>query len=368
MFPPKNIRIRKAILDLDGYETPRRGGCIAKLDANENPYGPSPRVYDILINSLKDIWRYPSKEDYERLEESIASKLGLDDARCVMLGSGSDELIDLTIKLLIDPGDVVITINPSFSMYKVYTGIAGGCIAEYTMTEDYVFNIEAFLGMLDRLKDRVRLIAICNPNNPTGGYIERRDIARILEYGIPVLVDEAYIEFARFETVVGMLKDYENLIVLRTFSKAYGLAGLRIGYMVTSRWMADNMRKIRSPYSVNLLAVKAAEIAIQDDEHLRRVVEAIILERGRLFDRLSNVPSLKLFPSEANFILIDGTKLGFNPEEFKSLLIERGVSVRVWSKLGMRRGCLFRVTIGRPEENDLFLNALLDIASGRWDR
>ncbi|MCS7113072.1 MAG: histidinol-phosphate transaminase [Nitrososphaerota archaeon] len=366
MFPLENIRIRKAILNMHGYETPRESKSVVKLDANENPYGPSPRVYEALIHSLKDLWRYPSREEYEKLEESIACKLGLDGDGCVVLGSGSDELIDLTIKLFIDPGNAILTVNPSFSMYKVYASIAGGHILEYTMTEDYVFDVEAFLSMLDMFRERIRLIALCNPNNPTGGCIEEKDIAKILGYGIPVLIDEAYIEFSRDKTAISMLKDYENLIVLRTFSKAYGLAGLRIGYAIASRWISDNLRKVRSPYSVNLLAVKAAEAAIQDDDHLRRVVEAIILERDKLFGRLSNISGLKPFPSKANFILVDGTKLGFNPEEFKSLLIQRGVSVRVWSKLGMRKGCLFRVSIGRPSDNDLFLNALMDIASGGW--
>ncbi|MEM2739552.1 MAG: histidinol-phosphate transaminase [Candidatus Bathyarchaeia archaeon] len=365
MFPLENVRIRKAILNMDAYETPRESKGVVKLDANENPYGPSPRVYEALMHNLKDLWRYPSREEYGKLEELIACKLGLDDAGCVVLGSGSDELIDLTIKLFMDPGDAILTVNPSFSMYKVYASIAGGHIVEYTMTEDYVFDIEAFLDVLDMFRDRIRLIALCNPNNPTGGCIEGEDIAKILGYGIPVLIDEAYIEFSRIGTTIAMLKDYENLIVLRTFSKAYGLAGLRIGYAVASRWISDNLRKVRSPYSVNLLAVKAAEAAIRDDDHLRRVVEAIILERSRLFDRLSNISNLKPFPSKTNFILVDGTKLGLNPEEFKSLLLQKGVSVRVWSKLGMRTGCLFRVSVGRPNENDLFLNALMGIASGR---
>lgn len=365
MFPLKNIGIRKAILNMDGYEAPREDRDIVRLDANENPYGPSPKVYEVLIRSLKDLWRYPSREEYGKLEELIAYKLGLDDARCIVLGSGSDELIDLTVKLFIDPGDIILTVNPSFSMYKVYACIAGGRIVEYTMTEDYIFDTEVFLSVLDTFRERIRLIALCNPNNPTGGCIDEKDIAKIVEYGIPVLVDEAYIEFSGIGTAIGMLKDYENLIVLRTFSKAYGLAGLRIGYAVTSRWISDNLRKVKSPYNVNLLAVKAAEAAIQDDDHLRRVVETIVSERGRLFDKLSSIPGLKPFPSKANFILVDGTKLGFDCKKFKSLLVERGVSVRVWSKLGMRVGCLFRVSVGRPSENDLFIKALMDIASSR---
>ncbi|MEM1558751.1 MAG: histidinol-phosphate transaminase [Candidatus Bathyarchaeia archaeon] len=365
MFPLENTRIRKTILTMDPYEAPMEmEGIVAKLDANENPYGPSPRVYEALTCSLKDIWKYPSVREYEKLEESIASKLKLDDPRCVVLGSGSDELIDVVFKLFVNQGSSILTVDPSFSMYRVYTHIAGGRLVEYTMSEDYVFDIDIFLGIIDMLKDNICLIALCNPNNPTGGYIGRSDLARILEYGIPVLVDEAYIEFSGLESAVGMLRDYENIVVLRTFSKAYGLAGLRIGYAVTSRWISNNMRKVRSPYSINLLALKAASVAIEDDEHLRMVVEAITLERERVFRKLSGITSLKPFPSRANFILVDGSCLGLKPDEFKSALMKRGVSVRIWSKLGMRMGCIFRVTIGRPNDNDLFLDAIVDLGGG----
>lgn len=366
MFPLENIRIRKTILTMDPYEAPMETeGIIAKLDANENPYGPSPRVYEALACNLKDIWKYPSRREYEKLEESIASKLKLDDPRCVVLGSGSDELIDLVFKLFIDQASNILTVDPSFSMYRVYTHIAGGHLVEYMMSEDYVFDIDGFLGILDMLKDNIRLIALCNPNNPTGGYIGRGDLVRILEYGIPVLVDEAYIEFSGLESAVDMLRDYENIIILRTFSKAYGLAGLRIGYAVTSRWISDNMRKVRPPYSINLLALKAASAAIEDDDHLRMVVETIKLERERVFRKLSDITSLKPFPSRANFILVDGSCLGLKPDEFKSALMKRGVSVRIWSKLGVRRGCIFRVTIGRPSDNDLFLDAMVDLGGGK---
>lgn len=356
------MKVKATVEALEPYVVPGRlQEGVVKLDANENPYGPSPKVYEALRNSLRLLYRYPSRDDYEELRRTIASKLGLNSFESVVLGSGSDELIDLTVKAFLEQGETAVTVNPTFPMYRFYVKLAGGVVEERPMTEDFRFDVD---GILEALEDgKVKLIMICNPNNPTGTYMDREALHPILETGVLTVVDEAYIEFSRGRSTVDLVDEYENLIVLRTFSKAYGLAGLRIGYAVAVKKVAQILDKVRSPYNVNVLAVKAASAALEDEDYLRRVCRRIVEERRRLYDSLSGIPHLKPFPSEANFILVDATGLGLEAGELRRKLLSKGVSVKTWSKLGLRRGCLFRVTVGRPDENRVFLDAISGLSS-----
>ncbi len=323
---------------------------IIKLDANENPYGCSPRVSRALA-TYPDFNIYPD-DGQTRLRKLLEGYAGVG-AEHIVAGSGSNQLIDLVARLFINRGDEVINCVPTFGIYRFSTELCGGTVVEVSREENFAIDVAAVKAAISK---KTKLIFLANPNNPTGTIIPNQDILEILDTGLPVLVDEAYYEFSR-QTVAPQVGKYENLMVLRTFSKWAGLAGLRVGYGLFPPKIADFLLRIKIPYNVNVAALVAVEESLKDIDYLMGTVKAIIAERGRLFEKLKKIKWLKPFPSQANFILCSVLK--GEAKELRQKLQEKGILVRYFEEPRLRN--FIRISVGKPEHTDALMKALKEI-------
>ena len=323
---------------------------IIKLDANENPYGCSPRVVEALAK-YPYFNIYPDNGQAE-LREMLAGYTGVGAERIVASG-GSNQLIDLLVRLLVGPDDEVINCVPTFDIYRFSTEIVGGRVIDVPRDESFAVNVD---GIKAAVSPKTRLICLANPNSPTGNITDQRDILTILDTGLPTLIDEAYYEFSG-ETVLPLTSRYQNLVVLRTFSKWAGLAGLRVGYGIFPPGIARYLMAIKMPYNVNVAAHLAVRESLRDIDYLRDRVKDIIAERERLFAELMKIDFLKPFPSQANFILcsiIKGTARELHQE-----LQSRGILVRYFDK-PLVQNCI-RISVGKPEHTDALIKALREL-------
>ena len=323
---------------------------IIKLDANENPYGCSPRVQKALAKFGK-YHIYPD-DGQERLRKMLAEYTGVNPDR-IVAGNGSNQLIDLLVRLLVSKGDEVINLTPTFGIYSFSTRLCGGTILDLPREADFSFDANKVKAAIT---PRTKLIFIANPNNPTGNLTPRWDIESLLDTGVPVLVDEAYYEFSR-QTVLPLIGKYDNLVVLRTFSKWAGLAGLRVGYGFFPPEIAAFILRIKVPYNVNVAALVAVEESLKDTDYLMASVHKIVAERARLFAALKRITWLKPHPSKANFILCD--VLEGDAKTLHNRLQAKGVLVRYFDQPRIKN-CI-RVSVGRPEHTDALLKALREI-------
>ncbi|MFH1650628.1 MAG: histidinol-phosphate transaminase [Chloroflexota bacterium] len=320
---------------------------IIKLDANENPYGCSPRARLALAEYGN--WHIYPDAAQTRLRGQLAEYTGTSPER-IVAATGSGELLDDILVLLLGPGDEVINCPPTFDLYRLRTIINGGKLVNIERDADFNVDVPTVRAAVS---EKTKLIVLSNPNNPTGNATPEKDIIALAETGVPLLVDEAYIEFTG-ESVVPLTAAYPNIMVLRTFSKWAGLAGLRIGYGIFPAAIAAYLLKIKLPYNVNVAALVAAEASLQDAAFLMDKVKDIIAERARLFRELGKVPWLKAYPSRANFIYCRLTR--GKADRLYRRLQEQGILVRYFDQPLLQNG--FRVSVGRPEENDIFLKTL----------
>ncbi len=325
-------------------------GGIIKLDANENPYGCSPRVSRALA-SYQHFNIYPD-DGQTKLRKLLEGYSGVK-AEHIVAGNGSNQLIDLILRLFLRKGDEVINCVPTFGIYRFSTILCGGTLIEVPRDNNFVVDIGAVKAAITK---KTKVIFIANPNNPSGNMTPRKDILRILDTGLPVVIDEAYYEFSR-QTVVPLLDEYENLVVLRTFSKWTGLAGLRVGYGLFPPKIADYLLRIKIPYNVNVAALVAVEESLRDIDYLMRTVQAIIDERERLFQELQKVSWIKPLPSQANFIFCSLHK--GEAKELKLKLQNRGILVRYFEEPRLRN-CI-RISVGKPEHTDALIKTLKEI-------
>jgi len=323
---------------------------IIKLDANENPYGCSPRVNQALA-SYPDINIYPDAGQTE-LRKLLQGYTGIGTENIVASG-GSDQLIDLVLRLFVAPGDEVINCIPTFAMFGFSTGMCNGKLVEVPRDENFAVNATAVKAAITK---KTKVIILANPNNPTGTVIPQPDILEIADTGLPVLVDEAYYEFSG-ETVAPLVSQYENLMVLRTFSKWAGLAGLRIGYGIFPLEIANYLLKIKPPYNVNAAALVAVQESLKDIDFLMSRVKAIVAERERLFTELARLEFLKPFPSRANFILC--SVLNGRASQLQQKLRNKGILVRYFDTPRLRN--FIRISVGKPEHTDVLITALQKI-------
>ncbi len=342
--------IRPDLLDLPGYEPvqpledlARAAGLaptdLLKLDANENPFGPLPVVPEMLAR-LPGYERYPDPVQ-GRLRQAIADYVEVPSDR-IVAGAGSDELIDLCFRCLVSPGQSIISCPPTFGMYRFSAGLAGIPIVEVARREDWRVDAEAVQAAIT---PATALIVLASPNNPTGNALDKTELAALLATGVPLLVDEAYAEFAG-RSLVNELRRHPQLILLRTFSKWAGLAGLRVGFGIFPEPVARLLLKAKPPYNVNVAGEVAVIASLQRravlDERVRKIVET----RAILMERLRALPWLEPYPSDANFVLCrvrdgDGRVL-------KEALAKRGVFVRYFD-LPQLRDCV-RLSIPRPDQ------------------
>ena len=329
-------------------EVPVEG--IIKLDANENPYGCSPRVNQALA-SYPYFSVYPDSGQTE-LRKLLAGYVGVAPER-IVASNGSNQLIDLIIRLFVGPGEEVINCVPTFDVYRFSTEIGGGTLVEVPRDENFAVNVKAVKAVISK---KTKILFLANPNSPTGNITPQKDILELVETGLPVVVDEAYYEFSG-ETVVPLVSQYTNLMVLRTFSKWAGLAGLRIGYGIFPSQIADYLITIKIPYNVNVAAIVAVRESLKDIDYLISRVKAIIAERERLFEQLKKLKWLKPYPSSANFILC--AVLNGRAGELKQQLQNKGILVRYFDTPLLRN--YIRISVGKPEHTDALIRALKEI-------
>lgn len=343
MFNLQNI-LRKNIKELVPYSSARdefKGEASVFLDANENAYGsPLSESYN----------RYPDPLQF-KVKKRLSEIKGVSPQN-IFLGNGSDEAIDILFRAFCNPGtDNVITVPPTYGMYEVSANINDVDIRKIKLTAEYQLNMEAIAGAID---EHTKIIFICSPNNPTGNSINRDDIETILaNFNGLVVIDEAYINYSRQKTFIQELTEYSNLVVLQTLSKAWGLAGLRVGMAFASEEIIEVFNKVKPPYNINAASQELALEALQNVEQVNSWIKETIAEREKLKSELSTLPSiLTIYPSDANFILVKTD----NPKEIYQFMVNKGIIVRDRSKVELCEGCL-RITIGTPKENKLLIEA-----------
>ena len=360
--------VRRAIADIKEYFGPddpehlaKRLGrpveSIIKLDANENPYGASPLVQEML-STFTGYSIYPDS-DQRSARAALAEYAGVP-AESLILGNGADELIDLLMRAYLDPGDELIDFPPSFAMYAFNAQLQDARVVSVPRDEQFGIDVDAALAAIT---PRTKLILLTSPNNPTGTVIPTADVRRILDTGYLVVLDEAYFEFADadgqgFETMIGEVASYPNLVVLRTFSKWAGLAGLRIGYGVFPSEVSEHLWKLKPPFNVNVAALVAMRASLEDKEHLLGTVKQIVAERDRLLVGLPKTRLLRPYPTRSNFILSEIN--GMDGRTLTDRLADEGILVRYYNTPRLR-SCV-RISVGRPEQNDILLATLTRIA------
>ncbi|GAB4267730.1 MAG: histidinol-phosphate transaminase [Candidatus Promineifilaceae bacterium] len=355
----------------------REPADIVKLDANENPYGPSPKALTALASSPY-VNIYPDPES-NQLREALSGFTGVPKER-LLAGAGADELIDLVLRVVLSPGDVVVDCPPSFGMYPFSTAVNAGRYLSIPRNDDFSLNVPAIEKAV--MQNEAKVLFLCSPNNPDGSVIDDDTLHRLLQLPVLVVLDEAYVEFAGEvnrrdaegaeenakrvsaslrASAVGHIKwvmAYENLAVLRTFSKLAGLAGLRVGYGAFPAWLLPQMWKIKQPYNVSVAASAAALAALDDRAWLAEKVALIVAERARLVWELGRFDWLRPYPSQSNFVLF--RVLGRDAGQLKRDLEQHGVLVRYFNKPGVDN-CI-RVSVGRPSDTDRLVDALTQLA------
>ncbi len=353
--------VRPELLELLGYEPIEPVDVLAeelglpadqivKLDGNENPYGPSPRVKEALADF--DLYHiYPDPEQ-RRVRRALADYLGVASEH-IVVGNGSDELLGIIACLFLSPGDAAVNCVPTFGMYDFVCQIGGARVVEVRRRDDFGLDLA---GVQEAVREGAKVVFIASPNNPSGNAASAAELEAVLATGALVVLDEAYVEFSD-GSFVGLVPQQDNLIVLRTFSKWAGLAGLRAGYGAFPKGIAELMLKVKMPYNMNVGAQVAVLASLEDREALQQRVRAIVRERRRLLEELATVPFLRAFPSEANFILCRAC--GVDAGELWQRLRQRGIFVRYFST-PLVKDCI-RITVGKPEHTDRLLAALREI-------
>jgi len=338
-----NKLLRKNILGMKPYSSARDEykdlqADMVFLDANENPF-------DTPLN------RYPDPQQ-TRLKESIASQKMVSTDQ-LLLGNGSDEVLDLIFRAFCEPNqDSILTTPPTYGMYDVLANLNAVDNILVPLSPNFQLEVDS---ILDAIKPQTKLLFICSPNNPSGNSVERKAIERLLKnFNGLVIIDEAYIDFTKDPSWTQVLEQYPNLIVTQTLSKAYGLAGIRLGICYASKEIIAVLNKIKPPYNINSLTQEAAIKAFENKDSVQAQIESILNERSNLINAFKSVPFIKkIYPSEANFILIKVDDANKRYEE----LIKNGIVVRNRSSQLHCENCL-RITVGTPSENTQLITLL----------
>jgi len=346
MFSINNI-LRENIKNLVPYSSARdeyQGEASVFLDANENAFGsPLEQQFN----------RYPDPLQYQ-VKKRLSEIKGVP-PRNIFLGNGSDEAIDILFRSFCNPGvDNVILVPPTYGMYQVSANINDVAVRNVPLTENFQLNLE---GIAEAIDNHTKLIFVCSPNNPTGNSMNRADVETLLaNFNGLVVVDEAYINFSRQKTFIQELTEYANLVVLQTLSKAWGLAGLRVGMAFASEEIIEVMNKVKPPYNINEASQQLALQALANIEQVNNWIKETLIQRDNLVLQLKDFDFvLDIYPSDANFILVKTT----NPKGIYNYLVEKGIIVRDRSKVDLCAGCL-RITVGTPQENNTLIQTLQD--------
>ncbi len=328
----------------------RKPTDLIKLDANENPYGASPLVAETLAKAPY-LHIYPDPESRD-LRDALADYTGMA-AEYLLAGSGADELIDLIMRLVVEPGDVIINCPPTFGMYVFDGDINGATMVNVYRRADFSINIAEIKSKIENQKSKI--LFVTSPNNPDGSLLSDADLKELLTLPTLVVLDEAYFEFSGLPSRITWVKEYQNLIVLRTFSKWAGLAGLRVGYGAFPLEIMAHLWKIKQPYNVNVAGQLAAQVSLADRAYLLGNVAKIMETRDKFFAALQKITWLEAYPSHSNFILCH-VKEGHQAVMVKQQLAQEGILVRYYNSPGLR-DCL-RFSIGTPEQMGQLIEGL----------
>jgi histidinol-phosphate aminotransferase len=361
---PEDIEkmIRPALLPIKPYEPveppdvlSRKIGIkekdLVKLDANENPYGCSPRVRAAL-SKYPYLNLYPDPE-HRMLRDALGKYTGFNPEN-LLAGSGSDELIELILRLFLEPGERVINCTPTFGMYSFCTAICAGEVVTVPRRADFNIDIASIESKID---SKTKVIFLASPNNPSGNMVETADILELLKNNIMVVIDEAYFEFSG-KTCADYVLKYPNLIVLRTFSKWAGLAGLRVGYGIFPTNIVSHLMKIKQPYNVNIAAQVAAIESLKDLPYLNKSINAIVEERARLLAALKKYKWLEVYDSESNFILCK--VLNGDAGSIHRKLRDKGIIIRYYNNPELKN--YIRISVGKPAQTARLIKAMDELA------
>ncbi|WP_427340139.1 histidinol-phosphate transaminase [Caloranaerobacter sp. DY30410] len=346
------LLVKKSILDLKPY-IPNDYEYKYKMDANESPFNLPDNVIKSIIKNLYNLKlnRYPDTNS-NALRREISKYIGVN-FKNIIVGNGSDEMINIIINTFADKNDVVVSHSPTFVMYRLISKIAGVEYIDVPTDEDFNVDIDA---LIQTANDReAKLIFLCSPNNPTGNLIRKEEIIKVVnETKSVVVVDEAYFEFGG-KTIVQEVKNFSRLIVLRTLSKAFGAAGIRTGYLVAGDKIIDRLNSVKLPYNLNTISQLIGIELLRNKSEILSRVRLVNEERDKLYDEMKKIDGIKVYPSSANFILfrVDNGKKVFEG------LLDKGVKVRFFS--GGRLENHLRVTVGTQEENKAFIDALKEV-------
>ncbi|WP_455383342.1 histidinol-phosphate transaminase [Salinispira pacifica] len=346
------MKVRPSVAAMQPYVPGELRPGAVKLASNENPFGPSPLAVETLRRDASSVHLYPDQHAH-RLREKLARIYSVDPDQ-ILVGNGSDELMAMLAGTYLQHGGTTVTAANTFSTYEFATLLYGGHIRTVPLL-DGRFDLEATLGAVD---DATDIVFICNPNNPTGTYVTHGELESFLSRvpdRVLVVVDEAYAEFATaadFPRSVELLHQFGHLVVLRTFSKIYGLAGLRVGYALGPAGVIRDVGRVKLPFNVSLLAQAAAASALDDNEFLARAVRNNNEGREYLESEMKRL-GLRCYPSQANFICMD---TGLDASALFRRIMELGVTIRPLTSFGLPAS--IRVTIGTPEQNRLFVKCL----------
>ncbi len=353
--------VREAILDIQPYvpgkpieEVKRELGLekVIKLASNENPLGPAPEVIAAMQEAVKEVNIYPDGYAF-KLRQRLSEELGVAEEQLIF-GNGSDELLAMLAQAFLTADDEVIMGGTTFSEYRFAGNLMGATITQVPLA-DYRHDLPA---MAESISEATKMVFVCNPNNPTGTIVTEEEVSQFLEQvpeDVLVVFDEAYYEYVtsdQYPETISYLDDYENVIILRTFSKAYGLAGLRIGYGIASPQIIDYLGRVKQPFNVDAVAQKAALAALEAKEHLTKTL-AYNNQGKEYFYQQFEEWGLEYLPTESNFIMVDVAR---NNEEVFAEMMEQGIIIRSLDSFGYESK--IRVTVGLPEENQACIQAL----------
>lgn len=352
---PLNMYVSEHI-DL-AWKKPR----LARMMSNENPIPPSTKVIRAIMKYAKIANRYPDQGTV--LRAKLAKMNDLPGAENVVLGNGSSEIFDMIYRTFLEPGDELIQQTPCFGIYKLRCNLLGGKLISVPMIykdKKLLFDAD---GVLKAVTDKTKIITIANPNNPSGNFMDADGFVRIAKTGIPLVVDEAYIEYAGLQkSQVKLTKQYRNVIITRTLSKAYGLAGLRLGYLLADKKVAMKIAATLLPWNVGTISMWTAVTALEDKKGLAKRVKFNNEQIALIEKELSGIPGLVIFPSQANYILFDAGETGKKGKDIIDFAQKKGVILRGEGAKYNSDGW-FRVTVGTRKENKLFLKIIKEYFS-----
>jgi histidinol-phosphate aminotransferase len=353
--------VQKEVRDLSCYEVKtileqKNDEKIVKMNLNENFAMPNEIIEKLLLDACRsiDVRAYPPPRGSLAVK-AISCFLGFNESE-ISVANGADEIMDLLMKVFVRKGSKVMVVEPSFPMYTFFAQLYGSSAVPVLLRPDFSLDVDAILKKADK---NTRLLFVCSPNNPTGNQFREADIKRLLqEFKGVVVVDEAYVDFAS-GSVINWVRDYDNLVVLRSFSKAFGLAGLRLGYLVSNRSIVEYVQRVVGPFNVNSVTQQTIALALQNWSYFKQQIKWVVNEREWLMKNLKQIDGVNPYPSDANFILFKVTKANLTSAIVTERMENRKVLVKDRGHLPLLENCI-RVTVGTRNMNEAFLSALKD--------